>query len=286
MSVLTVFEATPNRVRSLTRLVHYLGPTQRDELFQHLMPSKADAAQFGPLLRETGRLKLVEDRKGEITLGSLIESAADIASDQQFVLRIEMELMRDSNEEGGNGPFRFALAWLLAQESGQPIPWSSEDQHLVMKDQMEGTDRYDITNKARFAMLCYWARYLGYAAGLNSRDGITVIPDPTEAIARRLQSVFAETPRQPIGRFLEKIAVDCPVLEGGAARSIVEARFRRKRSELQISTSTALALWRLEERKLIKIDHASDAETWLLPRSTTAVGAGSARNVSHIEMTG
>lgn len=285
MSILTVFEATPNRVRSLTRLVQYLGPIQRDDLFQNFMPNKADSAQFGQLLRETARLNLVEDNKGEISVGSLFETAADIANDQQFIHRIETELMRDSDEESENEPFRFALAWLLTQESGQPIPWTS-DQNLIMKEQMEGADLYDITNKSRFAMLCYWARYLGYADGLNSRDGFTVIPDPTEAIARRLQRVFAETSRLPIGRFFERIAIDCPVLEGGASRSIVESRLYRKRSDLQISSSTALALWRLEERKHIKVDHVSDAETWLLSRTTAAVGAGSARGVSHIEMTG
>jgi hypothetical protein len=284
MSVLTIFEATPNRVRSLTRLVQYLGPIQRDDLFQNFMPNKADSAQFGQLLRETARLKLVAENKSEISVGSLIETA-DIANDQQFVHRIEIELMRDSDEESGNGPFRFALAWLLAQESGRPIPWTS-DQNLSMKEQMEGADLYDITNKSRFAMLCYWARYLGYADGLSSRDGFTVIPDPTEAIARRLQRVFAETPRLPIARFFERMAIDCPVLEGGAARLTVESRLHSKRSDLQISSSSALALWRLEERKLIKVDHVSDAETWLLPRTTAAVGAGGARSVSHIEMTG
>jgi hypothetical protein len=284
MSVLSIFEATPNRVRSLARLAAHLGTANRDTLRAHLMPGKDDAAQFGQLMRETVRLGLLGEQKGEVTLGSGIKEA-DLADDGRFLNIVESALLNPQDEGGENGTFRYALSWLLTQPSGQPIPWNS-DQHLRMSEQMEGPDNYDVTNEGRFAMLCYWARFLGFAARLELHNSNTVIPDPTEAIRRRLARVYADDSRLVVTRFLERVIMDCPVLEGGSIRREVEGRFREKRPANQFSVATSLALWRLEERKLIRLDHVSDAETWLMPTSTGVVGAGTSRLVTHIERAG
>jgi len=281
MSVLSIFEATPNRVRSLARLALHLAPTNREALRENLMPGKDDDAQFGQLMRETVRLGLLDERKGEVTLGAGIKEA-DIGDDRRFLNCVEAALLSDVAESGENRTFRYALSWLLAQPSGQPIPWNS-DQHLLMSEQMDGPEGYDVTNEGRFAMLCYWARFLGFATRLECHGGNTVIPDPSEAITRHLSDVLSDTSRIAVARFLERVALICPVLEGGPIRREVEERFREKRPAKQLSVATSLALWRLEERRLIKLDHVSDAETWMMPTSIVAVGAGSNRLVSHIE---
>jgi hypothetical protein len=281
MSVLSIFEATPNRVRSLARLALHLGPTNRETLRQHLMPAKDDAAQFSQLMRETVRLGLLEEPKGEVILGAGIE-AADLRDDRRFLKCVEAALVGEIAESGENRAFRYALSWLLAQASGHAIPWNS-DQHLLMRRQMEGDDCYDVTNVGRFAMLCYWARFLGFATRLDIGGGSSVIPDPSEALARRLTDVFPDTSRITLARFFDLVAKDCPVLEGGAIRREVEGRFREKRPSNQLSLATSLALWRLEERKVVRVDHLSDAETWVLASSITGGGAGSSRLATHIE---
>jgi hypothetical protein len=281
MSVLSIFEATPNRVRSLARLVAHLGPTKRDTLRENLMPTKDDSAQFSNLLRETVRLGFLDDLKGTISLKAGV-TESDVADEGRFLQIAESALLGQEVEAGENRLFRYALSWLLAQPSGEAIPWNS-DQHLVMEKQMEGADNYDVTNKERFAMLCYWARFLGFAAGLEIGGQSVVIPDPTDALERRLSDLFAEAPRTTMARFFERMGRASPVLEGGAVRLEVEARFRDKRSVNQISVATGLALWRLEERKLIKLDHVSDAETWVMSTSIVTVGAGASRLISHIE---
>jgi hypothetical protein len=134
-------------------------------------------------------------------------------------------------------------------------------------------------------MLCYWARFLGYAESLLIGDSTVVVPDPTEAIARHLANVFEGAPKLPIARFFEAIARPCPVLELGETRSIVEKRMTTPRVPKMLSSATCLALWRLESRGTLKLSHASDAETWLLPPSVSSAsaGAGTVRTVSHIE---
>jgi hypothetical protein len=285
MSVLSIFEATPNRVRSLARLAAHLGSTSRDVLRENLMPTKDDSAQFGNLLRETIRLGLlVEEQKGPVTLASTVKEA-DVTDDGRFRKFVETALFGPDVESSENRSFRYALSWLLAQPSGLPIQWNS-DQHLQMEKQMEGSDNYDVTNKERFAMLCYWARFLGYAASINMGGHSVVIPDPSDALERQLPDIFSDSPRITCARFFDRLGRRCPVLEGGKVRGEVEARLREKRPGNQISISTGLALWRLEERKLIKLDHLSDAETWVMSTSIVTIGAGASRLVSHVECMG
>jgi hypothetical protein len=245
------------------------------------MPAKDDAAQFSQLMRETTRLGLLSEQRGDVTLGAGIEEP-DVRDDRRFLKHVEAALLGESAETGENRPFRYALSWLLAQESGQAIPWNS-DQHLLMQKQMDGDDCYDVTNAGRFAMLCYWARFLGFATRLDIGGGGAVVPDPSEAIARRLTDVLPDRSRISLARFFEQVARDCPVLEGGSIRREVEGRFREKRASNQFSLATSLALWRLEERSLIRLDHLSDAETWVMPSSIIGGGAGTSRVASHIE---
>jgi hypothetical protein len=284
MSILSIFEATPNRVRSLARLAAHLGPTSRDLLRQNLMPTKDDAAQFGNLVRETIRLGLLEEQKGTISLGSAVKES-DVRDDSRFRDFLQTVLFGSDVEASENRSFQYALSWLLAQPSGLPIQWNS-DQHLQMEKQMDGTENYDVTNAQRFAMLCYWARFLGFAASVNMGGQSVVVPDPSDALERQLANIFSDSPRMPLARFFDLLGRSFPVLEGGRVRGEVEKRLKAKRPGNQISISTGLALWRLEDRKLIKLDHLSDAETWIMSTSIVTVGAGASRLVSHVERVG
>lgn len=283
MSVISILESTPNRVRALVRLSAIVGPSSRATLRDYFMPGGDSGGQFNNLIRETIRLGFLVEQSSEVALGPDIESK-NVVNDEWFLEFLDRQLVINPPEDGDNRVFRYALAWLLGQPAGAAISWTAE-QHIKMREQMDGDDCYDVTNGSRFAMLCYWARYLGYACGLSIGGGSAVVPDPTEAMARRLR-LFAGSSRLPISRFFDDAARDCPVLESGAIRRAVEGRFKVKRAGNVLSHSTALALWRLENRGSVRLVHASDSETWLMPIDTVSAGAGGVRRITHVEITG
>jgi hypothetical protein len=247
------------------------------------MPSGKETGQdqFNNLLRETIRLGLLREQEGGVSLSDGI-TPENVSDDGWVRAYLDQSLLIQKEETAENRSFPYALAWLLGQSAGEIMPWNS-DQHLRMEQQLEGTDLYEVTNKERFAMLCYWGRYLGFVTRLGHGDGNIAVPDPTEAIVRRLPGVFTDTPRITLGLFFDRLATECTVLERGVVRRVVEERARVKRSDNEISSATSLALWRLEKRGLLHLVQDADADAWLMKTSSSAVGAGAARRVSHVE---
>ena len=287
MSLLTVMESTPNRVRSLLRLTAALGEsTTRDALHSYMMPARVggDATQFNNLFRETLRLGLLTQNDSEIRLSDGL-TAREVNEDAGFITFVTQTLLRPNTHSNENSAFPYALAWLLGQPSGTAIGWAS-DQHLTLQRQLEGSETYELTNEGRFAMLCYWARFLGFATQADLDGDKAVVPDPTEALVRFLPAVFGTEKRLSVSHFLTRLATLCTVLEGGQARETVEARQRLRRPPSELSPATSLALWRLEKRRRVRLDMSSDADAWQMMTSTAAVGVAAARRISHIEYQG
>lgn len=285
MSVLSILEATPNRVRALVRLAAHLGPVPRAVLHANMMPARPDAsAQFNNLMRETLRLALLAEKDGKVILGEGIDRR-DVEKDEWFLSYIDRRLVRPTIESDDNNVFAFALAWFLEQPAGNPLQWTS-DQHLIMTSQLVGENVYDLTNADRFAMLCYWSRFLGFVTRSDIGGTPIAIPDPTEAIDRRLDRAFANERRLPIGAFLTELAGECTVLEGGTVRKEIRQRQQTKRLPNELSSATSLALWRLEKRRRIRLGLDSDAEAWQMLTSTGGSGTGIVRRITHIEFIG
>lgn len=287
MSIVTIMESTPNRVRSLVRLAACLGGATRESLRSHMMPTLAegDSGQFTNLLRETVRLGLLtENTEGEFNLAAGI-AAREVDKDDWFVAFVDAALIRSTVENSENKSFTYVLAWLLGQLSGTAIHWKS-DQHLNMQRQMKGTETYELTNDDRFAMVCYWARFLGFVTQLDLGGQRVAVPDPTDAIARYLPDVFAQDRHLSLSSFLSRLSNLCPVLEGGQVRNEIEARLHTQRPPAEISAATSLALWRLEKRQRIRLEMNSDANAWQMTTSTAAAGIVAARRVSDVEFKG
>ena len=89
---------------------------------------------------------------------------------------------------------------------------------------------------------------------------LILFPDPTEAIANSLHSIFSSTKKMHIEDFQKSLAESLPVLEGGSVRNIVENKTKgnKLRKEKNFSKSTSLALKRLDLRGLINFDTPSD----------------------------
>ena len=273
MSLVSVFECVPSRVWSLTRIVACEGAMPRSEIQARMTPLSSDSAQFNNLVRETVRLGLL-DEEDDIRLGKGIRPA-DVASETWFADFVERAVML-ATQESGNANVRYALAWLLTCRPGIDLGWN-DDQKSRMHEELNGQD-YEVSNSNRFAMLAYWARFLGYGIGFEMNKKI-IVPDPTEAIRRHLKAVFESAVELTSSAFFTRLAQSIPVLEYGAVRSEVEQSLKRKRADNQISPATSTALLQLEASGEIELVHKADADVHLLD-----LMFGDPRRISHVKM--
>lgn len=293
MSVITNLPVLPNRLNILLRQISQSrdGYT-RDELAELMSPSSLSRGRtsiFSAVLSEALRLGLVFETTTEKGGNRLL--LADNAKDLTFINLIERRLLQDpDNESVDRGRFPEALAWFLMQDPMQPLMWDKNVRLRVVTDLGEALEALELTNKARFQNLVYWARFLGYAVKLGfsatelgddtdadedesqtvdldaANATAYVLPDPTEAIARHLPNIFLSEQQLKVADFIKAWASLLPVLEGGAIREQVEqqARVEIVHQPDAFSRATSLALRRLEQRRLISLYALSDAQMYLL----------------------
>jgi hypothetical protein len=98
MSVISILESTPNRVRALVRLSAIVGPSSRATLKDYFMPGGDSGGQFNNLIRETIRLGFLVEQSSEVTLGPDIESK-NVADDEWFLEFLDRQLVIDPKTE-------------------------------------------------------------------------------------------------------------------------------------------------------------------------------------------
>jgi len=309
MSVIANLPVLPNRLNILLRqFSRSRDGFTRDELAELMStPSlgRGKTSIFSAVLAEALRLGLVVETAIERGGNRLL--LADDAKDLALIDLLERRLLQDAgNESWDRGRFPEALAWFLMQDPMQPLMWDKNVRLRVVTDLGEASEALELTNKARFQNLVYWARFLGYAVKLGfsaielgddtdvddddaqaadldaARATAYVLPDPTEAIARRLPAIFRTEQQLKVEDFIKVWAPLLPVLEGGAIREQVEQQARAEiaRQPKAFSRATSLALRRLEQRRLIALRTLSDAQMYLLYYGRESV------RVSHIAYLG
>ena len=285
MSIIAKFEAMPNRVRALTRVVAFLGEAPEDKLRALIMPPTGPederSDQFSNLLSVVVELGLVQKAPKKIVKLADGITADDAVDDQWFLKHVTQVLLNPAERNADKSPFPYALAWLLAQSPGTEIQWISE-QTTEMRRQMSGADVYDVTNENRFAMLCYWARFMGYATGIRLNKQRVVVPDPSAVLARMIPNLCGKGEEVAITDLMAEIAKQTPVLEGGPVRTEVDRRFKDARPERQLSPATSVALARLQRRGLIKQKLLDDATAWTTSQITADGSLVSDERYSHI----
>lgn len=271
MSVITVGEATPNRVEIIARAVAARGEAgiQTDELRRLLGPDAASNSVVVPrALSETISLGLVREERGQCFPGT------DLPADDAEAFRTHLAalLLDPDRADERQKDVPFALAWLLEQEPTRPIRFTGDNVPELVKQQCgDSADEIGLTNEdPRWHQLTYWACYLGYAWRLKYSAAVTavdfLVPDPTEALARVLLPLLQERGELPIREARDIWAVASPVLDGGTARRHVHSLFREPTYEEQttLSASTSLALRRLEDRRRLRLFERADAPTMVL----------------------
>lgn len=277
MSVITNWPAVPNRLWILFRYLLDKGEKGEDKerLRASLSPPSLLGGEegenpgttvFEEILKESKSMGLVDDLDGSICLRNRFTKREidRIGPENLFVRTMENLLLDpDVTQDNGQKNVAPALAWFLMQDISNPLGFSDNPRNRVANDLGEETKSYDLKANSDFQNLAYWGRYLGYCSWVSiGQTGTIVVPDPTKALARHLQNVFAKENEMRLVDCMSAWAALCPVLEGGLVRQEVEALARPelRREPGTLSQATSLALRRLEERKIIELKRLSDAD--------------------------
>lgn len=285
MSVISNLVAMPNRIAIACEYLNYLGEKggSWESIENQLSPLKklgGDDANDKPdgksiatdVLREVEKLGLlIKNNDSTISLAHEIRNIAPTGGNWQEALRPFLSKKIFSPTESDRCDqvdVADAISWLLVQDPFDPMQRKGGEHVERIISQLGESDHLlsAIRNDSRYQNLLYWARYFGYAEWLGAKNGNMVVPDPSEAIAWCLPSVFGTELELSIQKFVQRLGKACAVLEEGIARRNLETRLTDAylRKESHLSRSTSLALKRLQLRGVIVIKATSDAQTWIL----------------------
>ncbi len=127
-----------------------------------------------------------------------------------------------------------------------------------------------MTSDRLFVQMDDWMRYLGFAWGHALKGKTVTVPDPTAYLKRNIKNLFHEQQEILLTDFITRLAKKCPLFETGKFREEVEAEIGRRQPNY-LSTSTAFALFRLQDEGYIKLDRKSDADLMMLPKVNSQV---------------
>jgi len=138
-----------------------------------------------------------------------------------------------------------------------------------------------ISSNTLFGQVTDWMCYLGFAWGHALGGNKIIVAEPTAYLRRNLKELFQGQVKAKlsIGEFVDRLAKKCPVFESGKFREQVDEKIGFRLPN-HLSTSTAFALFRLEDDGYIQLIKESDADLFILPR------VGNAERISHIIWTG
>ena len=132
-----------------------------------------------------------------------------------------------------------------------------------MREQLSA-DFLLLQNNTRWDGLKAWTPFLGFGWSSRFPQG-ALVPDPTVAIRDALPVVFNKKGEISARSFLDRLAQEVPVLDGGTYRTEVEQHLREgpesSWSPLSgiVSTSTSRAIMRLVKRGILSAENRSDA---------------------------
>lgn len=285
MSVTKVVYATPSRVIGVCK---YLLKTKsyredREKLYQILSPDnllertrkkskKSKSSVEEEEIKEISKEMIKNVIRQCIAMDLLLEEGDDITINPQLYLRDEKQLpsvicnLFFSLKNPENHDFALALAWYLAQDFyNAPGNWTDSEQKL--KEQV-GADLLEF-NRERYAQFEYWSCYLGFSWRNNLLAGTKntkiLIPDPTAYLRQNLNNIFENQRdrRIPLREFINRLGKYCPVFETGEFREEIEQQIGL-REQNYLSSVTSIALRRLEDEDLIKLEGLSDTSILVL----------------------
>ena len=269
MSVVTTWEAVPNRIEAVVRYLRGRTNVSTEEVYGVLSPHTLREARnvVSRVVDEASNLGLIEPTDGD--RWNLTDEAA-AAEDIRTVIAhtlLSPEPAADA-EQDWVAP---AIAWFLAQPTSAPLAFRDNWRTLVERDCPGTTNAFELVNIASCQQFAYWAVYLGFGwrfgTGIQGDASESLVPDPSAALESALRTTMRAGEELPISEAMSRVAKVCPVMEGGSVRQEVERQFatERRRLDGQLSRSTSFALARLEARGVVDMPRPpSDARVMML----------------------
>ena len=284
MSVLKTALATPSRMRGIFR---YLleAPKQREnkeKLTRLLSPHElsegrnksAEHPMFDAALRESIKCRLLIADNDDIAINFELPEASRHPHTGDRLLPdtlVELLFAADNEDEEDLGRL---IAWYLAQDIyDAPDTWEKVEKLVAQQGVAESLD-LKISSNTLFGQVVDWMCYLGFAWGhaleLNKK---LVVAEPTAYLRRNLKGLFQGQAKAKLSLrdFLDRLAKKCPLFETGKFREQVEEKIGFRLPN-HLSTSTAFALFRLQDDGCIKLTRESDADLFIFPSGDKEAG--------------
>jgi len=269
MSILKDPYVVPSRVKGVVRyLLAAKGQREKQDILEALLSptaliSKGEDKQFSrkmvqSTIRECIKIGLLEESED----GSEVAINPKLHLEEALLPAVLTQRLLNISDLTENHDFARVLAWYLAQDFfAAPGNWRDAQQRLL--DQV-GEDLLEL-NDVRFGQFADWSCYLGFSWRNSLAGNPGLVPDPTAYLRQSLGSLFEGVANQPIplGEFINRLGRHCPVFETGTFREEIEKQLEGRESNY-LSSVTSIALRRLEEEKLIKLDPLSDSSIWVL----------------------
>jgi hypothetical protein len=293
MSVLKEPLATPSRVRGIFRyLLQTNGQSQKREVLERILsPDELvkNAPSPRPMLRKTINEilekenkpgLLIEDKeKDEISINPNLPEEARNPELGDRLLPNTLAYLFFASDNSDEEDFGLVCAWYLAQDIyDAPGTWEAVEQQVSKQGVGE---LLKMSNSTLYGQMDDWMCYMGLVWG-HALDGKRVIvPDPTIYLKRNLNDLFNGQvgTELPIREFIDRLAKRCPLFETGKFRETIEANIGRRQPNY-LSTSTAFALFRLQDEGYIQLKRKSDADLMILPKANNEVDDDG--RISHI----
>lgn len=275
MSLLNQPFAVPSRVKGAVQfLVRERGQRVLRESAEALLSPPSLKGEEGEpdnramvrrTIDECVRLRLFLEEGDYLSLNPELPAAVrDAGSVAQALPGTVLDLILGGS---GNEDLMAPLAWFLAQDAlNAPGTWDEFASAL----QTQGVADIFRFNGTRYDNFWYWSRYLGLTSAVGtppttgSKTEERLMPDPTDCLRRVLQRVLGgRGDRRPLADALRHVSTLCPLFEGGAVRDTMD-RYAPGREARHLSSSTSLALLRLQEEGSVDMRMLSDADAVVL----------------------
>jgi len=291
MSVLKTSLANPSRMQGIFRyLLHAKGQRERREvLAQVVSPDKlvedksSPRPMFRAALNKSLECRILIEEGDHIAINpELSKEERSIESGTELLPNTLAKLFFASDNKYEED-FGYDCAWYLSQDiydtSGT---WKDVEEEVY---EQEVGELLKLSSDRLFDQLRDWMCYLGFAWSHtikdNNKNKRVLVPDPTAYIRRNLSLLFNKQADKKISlnEFINILAINCPLFETGKFREAVEANIGLRPTNY-LSTSTAFALFRLQDEGCIKLIRESDADLMLLPKANDLIEDDG--RVSHI----
>jgi hypothetical protein len=237
---------------------------------------------FNAALRESIKCELLIEDNEDIAINPQLPEAFRHPQKGDKLLPdtlVQLFFAADNQDEEDLGRL---IAWYLAQDIyDAPDTWEKVEKLVAEQGVAESLD-LKISSNTLSGQVEDWMCYLGFAWGhASDSNKKLVVAEPTAYLRRNLKDLFQEEAKVKLSirDFLDRLAKKCPLFETGKFREQVEEKIGFRLPN-HLSTSTAFALFRIQDDGCIKLIRESDADLFVFPSGDKAEG------FSHIILTG